>query len=302
MNPLNLNKLGKLAQMAAKEAGRYIQSQLDQQYDKQVKEGGDSLASQVVTAVDFKAQEIILRHLVPSLEEFGLGLLTEESTDDRSRSEKAFFWCVDPMDGTLPFTERRTGYAVSIALISSSGDPVIGVAYIPDLKECYSAIKNQGVLLNGEPLLREKVTQEAGNRVIHFYMDASFKKEPYYEFVREQFARLRNNRHAGHVEYHDQYGGVRNALGVMRSGRGCYFKFPKERKGCGSIWDYASTRLFFEELQLQVCNASGARLDLNNTESTFMNHCGILYTTDRELLDFIIEIGEKVKDRFVEKD
>ncbi|WP_375577714.1 hypothetical protein ABWH96_11710 [Marivirga tractuosa] len=77
----------------------------------------------------------------------------------------------------------------------------------------------------------------------------------------------------------------------MHSASACYFKFPKEQKGGGSIWDYAATRLFFEELGLIVADSFGKQLHLNNPESTFMNKTGVLYATDGSLFDFILRLG-----------
>ncbi|MFT6856528.1 MAG: 3'-phosphoadenosine 5'-phosphosulfate (PAPS) 3'-phosphatase [Cyclobacteriaceae bacterium] len=286
----NLRALCDTAIIAATQAGRYIQSQFDQHYITQSKEGGDSLASQVVTEVDIKAQKIILAHLEKSIIAYDLGLLTEELEDDHSRAVKDFFWCIDPMDGTLPFTERRTGYAVSIALISKAGDPEIGVVYIPDLAVCYSAIKGEGLAINNKPFLRDE------NRAVdslHMYMDRSFTTEPYFELVKNQLKELAERQKVT-VQFHENFGGVRNAIGVMISGKGCYFKFPKKKKGCGSIWDYAATRLFFEELSLPVSNAKGDSLHLNNLPTTFMNDVGILYATEEKLSAFIKELGRKI--------
>ncbi len=281
---IELQKLCEAAQEAAVAAGQYIQSQFDQEYKKEHKTGGDSLASQVITAVDLKAQEIILERLKASIKTHDLGLLTEELADDHSRGEKAYFWCIDPMDGTLPFTERRSGYAVSIALISQSGDPVVGVVCIPDLEAIYTAVKGNGVYLNGEPFVQE----QSDDPTIYFYMDRSFLSEPYVDSIKQAF----ETRYP-QVQYHSAFGGVRNAIGVMSSGRGCYFKFPKEKKGCGSIWDYAATRLFMEELGLHVSTADGNPLHLNRPSTTFMNETGILYATDEELAGFIMGLKDK---------
>ena len=291
LTKLALHTLCETAIVAATAAGEYIQSQFDQHYIKQSKEGGDSLASQVVTEVDLQAQEIILLNLEASLKAYDLGLLTEEAEDDQSRAEKDYFWCIDPMDGTLPFTERRTGYSVSLALISRAGDPAVGVVYVPDLAECYSAIKGGGVLCNGIPFARKK---DASEDTINVYMDRSFLTEPYYEWVKkelEAFAKL----HSEKIQIHATFGGVRNAIGVMSSDKGCYFKFPKKQKGCGSIWDYAATRLFFEELRLPVSDAYGHPLHLNNLSNTFMNERAILYATKQELSAFVIALGQKVE-------
>ena len=54
-------------------------------------------------------------------QKYDFGILTEETPDNGSRLVKDYFWCVDPLDGTLPFTEGTPGYSVSIALVSKSG-------------------------------------------------------------------------------------------------------------------------------------------------------------------------------------
>ncbi|MFY0652304.1 MAG: inositol monophosphatase family protein [Cyclobacteriaceae bacterium] len=287
-----LSELKEIAKKAAKTAGEYIQSQFDQHYVKQKKEGGDSLASQVVTEVDIKAQEIILGHLADSIKNYDLGLLTEESEDDNSRHTKDYFWCIDPMDGTLPFTERRTGYAVSIALISKAGDPVVSAVYIPDLEECYAAVKGLGVELNEEAYSREGLNPE--KRIYDVYWDQSFKSEPYFNQVLNQLNEYAQKEDL-EIKLHTNYGGVRNAIGVTKSYYSSYFKFPKKKLGCGSIWDYAATRLFFEELDINVANSQGERLHLNNNHTTFMNEGGILYATNSKLAQFIIELGKYLK-------
>ena len=54
---------------------------------------------------------------------YDLALLTEESEDDRSCFEKDYFWCIDPLDGTLPFTRNEAGYSVSIGLVAEMVRP-----------------------------------------------------------------------------------------------------------------------------------------------------------------------------------
>lgn len=282
-----LKTLSQTATTAAKAAGEYIQAQFDQHYDQTNKAAGDSLASQIVTAVDLQAQEIILHHLQPTIQQYDFGLLTEEAADDESRLMKPYFWCIDPLDGTLPFTEGRIGYAVSIALITQSGDPLMGVVYVPDLQACYTSIKGEGVRLNDAPFVRK----EESNK-LHVYMDRSLQTAPYIDRVNSELSNWAAQQKAAHIQIHVGYGAVRNALGVMASGLSCYFKFPKKRKGGGSIWDYAATRLFFEELGLQVSNAYGKRLHLNNPDSTFMNETGILYSTHSDLAAFIIGLDK----------
>jgi 3'(2'), 5'-bisphosphate nucleotidase len=90
--------------------------------------------------------------------------------------------------------------------------------------------------------------------------------------------------------YHQGYGAVRNALAVMQHSHACYFKFPKPQQGGGSIWDFAATRLFFEELGLGVTNAKGEKLHLNDPDTTFMNKLGVIYASQQALLKEIVDV------------
>ncbi len=280
-----LQALCDAASLAAAEAGKYIQSQFEVEHEKRHKEGGDSIASQVVTLVDIKAQEIILEKLQPSIHRYDLGLLTEESQDDGSRMVKECFWCIDPLDGTLPYTEGESGYAVSIALISKGGDPLVGVVYVPDTASLYTATKGTGVQLNQQSFIRKKEPNSRSN--LNLFMDRSFMNGPHAD---EIIAKL--SEHQQHeITCNSSFGAVRNALSVMHSDFACYFKFPKNKKGGGSIWDYAATRLFFEELGLVVSDANGNKLHLNNPTTTFMNEVGVLYATDLPLEEFVRSQG-----------
>ena len=305
MKALNVNQLRVLsftAQQAAREAGQYIQSQFNNfQYSQHLK-GDELMASTVVTEVDFKAQEMIITHLNDSIEKYDLGLLTEETDDNHSRLEKDFFWCIDPLDGTLPFVTHQSGYAVSIALVAKSGDPVIGVVYIPDTKVCFSGVKGHGVTRNGQLIDRDEIEDDG---TVHFFMDRSFTKSPFLSYVIEELddliADIGEEDGVKQISYHEHFGAVRNALGTMMSHRSCYFKFPKKTKGGGSIWDFAATRLFFEELGLFVSTAQGNTLHLNNPSTTYMNEDGVLFATDKELSGLVKKMAEMVKDEDIEE-
>ena len=99
---MDFSELTQQAVKAALKAGGVIRSYQDREVDVIHKEGGDTYASQVVTEVDRKAQDTILKLLEDSCHAQGIAVLTEESEDNRARLEKEYFWCIDPMDGTLP--------------------------------------------------------------------------------------------------------------------------------------------------------------------------------------------------------
>ena len=275
---IDLNDLTRKAVRASLEAGELIRSYQDQDVEVLHKEGGDTYASQVVTEVDQKAQEAILRILEPTCREFDLALLTEESEDDRSRFEKEYFWCIDPLDGTLPFTRKEPGYSVSIALVSRQGLPQIGVVYDPVHDVLWQATKGQGLLRNG---IAWKM-QPRGKELVFTY-DRSFESHPERARVLTELENYAESIGLQGVTASQFGGAVINACHSLESAPGCHFKFAKPQEGGGSIWDYAATACLYEEGGAVVSDVHGDPLDLNRHDSTFMNHRGAVYATDQAL-------------------
>ena len=282
---MDLEALTREASQAALEAGEIIRSHQNRDVDVVHKEGGDTYASQVVTEVDRKAQDAILQVLGPTCEELDLAVLTEESEDDHGRLEKDFFWCIDPMDGTLPFIRREPGYSVSIGLVAKDGSPRIGVVYDPVHDVLWQATKGEGILRNGEPW-----TLDASSEELTFTYDRSFADHLERDRVLQE---LEDYAHSIGLKklVATQFGGaVINACHALENGPGCHFKFAKPQEGGGSLWDYAATACLFEEAGAVVSDVHGQPLDLNRSDSTFMNHRGAVYATDENLAQRIREI------------
>nr|WP_319512348.1 inositol monophosphatase family protein [uncultured Draconibacterium sp.] len=287
----NLLALSQLAIEAAQKAGSLISEYSTKDVAVNNKEAADSLASQVVTEVDVKAQNTILEVLSPSISEYDLALLTEESVDDKSRFAKDYFWCIDPMDGTLAFTEKTPGYAVSIALVSKSGEPVVGVVFDPTTQQLYHAIKNQGAFKNNKSWQPD--LQLEGKRTFTLHIDRTFLRyEPFDEFIfalEEKLQELNFNK----LQLQKKAGAVLNAIWSLDQAPGCYFKLPKPTPGGGSIWDFAATACIFNEIGAPASSFDGTPLDLNRCDSTFMNHRGVLYAGNAEIADTIRSVLKK---------
>ena len=58
------------------------------------------------------------------------------------------YWCLDPIDGTTNFHATVPLFSVSLGLVSD-GEIVLAVIYDPNLNEFFSAIKGQGMWING---------------------------------------------------------------------------------------------------------------------------------------------------------
>lgn len=278
----NLRLLHDSAVSAARQAGDIIKASQNRPLNVKTKTGGDTLASQVVTQVDLLSEKVIVEALQNSRDEFDLGLLTEEQGDDGSRLVKDYFWCVDPIDGTLSFIEGVAGYAVSIGLVSKGGQALIGVIFDPLTDTLYSAIRGTGVWKNGEPwqLLTDKsITDQA----LTLVCDRSMEEQPFYSELLSQFESVAKDMGTTGLRTLHKGGAVMNGCWVLDNSPGCYFKFPKPQKGGGSLWDFAAITCLFEELGAVVTAFDGKPLMLNPVNTTFMNNQGVIFATDGRL-------------------
>lgn len=271
---MDLLALTHIAIKAALAAGKVIQQYMNEDVAVETKQGGASYASQVVTAVDRACETVMLSHLLPTCEELGIALLSEETEDDGSRFEQDLFWCIDPMDGTLAFINKQPGFSVSIALLAKDGTPLIGVVLDPSTHTLYHAIHGQGAYKNGNPW---QIKHTNGH--LTYVTDRKLKDSPrateIERFLAEQAEKLGLNG----IQEMAGGGAVLNAIQVLEHGPACMIKLPKKEIGGGCIWDFAATACIFQELGLPATNATGGRLDLNRKDSPFMNQEGVLYAS-----------------------
>jgi fructose-1,6-bisphosphatase/inositol monophosphatase family enzyme len=269
---MNLLQLCKIAIKAAISAGQVIQKHLDEEVKVEEKTGGTSYASQVLTAVDIACEKEILSHLLPSCEEFDLAILTEETDDDGSRFEKDFFWCIDPMDGTLAFINGHAGFSVSIALVAKDGTPHIGVVNDPSSNTLYHAIKGKGAFKNNSPW---KIKHS--NKHLSYVTDRQLKDTPHATQIESLLAKYVRKLSLNGVQEIAGSGAVLNAMLVLENGPACMLKLPKKEIGGGSIWDFAASACIFQELGLIATNFDGGSLNLNRKDGTFMNQEGVFF-------------------------
>ena len=283
---LDLERLLQHAIAAAEAAAAVIRSYCEQDVDVAHKSTGDSEASQVVTEVDHAAQRVIIETLAPTLSGDGIALLAEESTDDGSRFEQPAFWSIDPMDGTLAFIRKQAGYAVSIALVSSQGDPLLGVVYDPVSRDRYHAVRGGGAFLNDQPLESPPLDKSAP---LVLCADISFARHERLQETREAFDEIAAALGLSGSTIDLRIGAVMNALSALGEPNHCYFKYPRRDDSGGSLWDYAATACIVSEAGGVACDAYGEAMDLNRRGSTFMNHRGVLYAPSDAVAQAIIE-------------
>ncbi|MFK7978173.1 MAG: 3'(2'),5'-bisphosphate nucleotidase CysQ [Halioglobus sp.] len=294
IHSLPLRLLCDTAMQAAQDAGEYIESVDRSALEQHFKESGSSAASQVVTDVDLHSEQIIRAALQPLSDLWDIAFVGEESSvaggDASAQGEtmpqrilKPYFWCVDPLDGTLPFVEGRPGYAVSIALVERSGNPLLGVVYDPVDGALMHAIKGQGAFNGGATLKQNAET----SKVLTVFADRSFETHERYGQARDTLQACAQILGLKGASFQYGSGAVKNAFQVLGYGAACYVKLPKVEEGGGSIWDFAATACIVDEAGGSVSNIFGEPLALNRKESTFMNDQGVIYASSKRIANYL---------------
>lgn len=271
---MDFNQLTKIAIKAALKAGDVIEKNKEKKVSIKLKKENVSYRTQVVTEIDYECEKEILKVLLPTCKEFDIAILTEETEDNKSRLIKDFFWCVDPLDGTLAYINNTYGYSISIALVSKTGIPFIGVVYDPVTKTLYHATKGNGAFKNKK---QWKIT--SSNNYLTYLTDKTLALTPNHIKIKSLLKKIRSDLKLKFVKEISGSGAVLNAIKVAENSPACMIKLPKENKGGGSIWDYAATSCIFKELGLLATDFYGKDLNLNKVENSFMNENGIYYRT-----------------------
>lgn len=270
--PLSIEQLSELLSLgktAALNAAKTIKAKTGHSIETKLKESGSSLASQIVTEVDLASEKAILDVLLPTLEKYDLGLLTEENSEKRCRFSYDYFWCIDPLDGTLAFSRNEWGHSISIALVSKEGKAIIGVVYDNSAQALYWSVKNGGAYKDGK---RFYLTSQRSK--LTYLIDHSFKKE--------------NKKLHKDVEIHTPGGAVMNAIYTIEKAPAVYIKRPKQEDGGGSLWDFAATSLIQAEAGGYNSDYNRRPLNLNKKNTTFMNENGVIFASSKDLLDSIL--------------
>ncbi len=103
----------------------------------------------LVTNMDYEAEELICARIKEQYP--GHDIIAEEG----SRADKSsdYLWYVDPLDATNNYAHGIPFFCVSIGIYCRSSKSVVaGAVYDPCHDEMFSAVKNCGASLNGEPV------------------------------------------------------------------------------------------------------------------------------------------------------
>ncbi len=141
--PMNTELFRAVAIEAATRAGKLLRAESGKERQVAFKGGPTNL----VTEMDRRAESLIIDALQARFPTHAI--LSEERGSTGPASP--YRWIIDPLDGTTNYAHGFPVYAVSIAL-EVEARVVLGVAYDPNLDECFVAERGKGSFLNGAKL------------------------------------------------------------------------------------------------------------------------------------------------------
>jgi myo-inositol-1(or 4)-monophosphatase len=102
-----------------------------------------------ITSADLEVNRLLHERLMGAFPDDGW--LSEETPDNPIRLEKKRVWVVDPIDGTKAFVRGLPEFCISAALVEGD-QPVVAAVLNPVTDELFTAVRGQGVRLNGNPM------------------------------------------------------------------------------------------------------------------------------------------------------
>jgi myo-inositol-1(or 4)-monophosphatase len=124
-----------------------------------------------VTYVDKTSEQQLVKGLKSILPE--AGFITEEGS---ANDEGIYRWVIDPLDGTTNFIHKLPPYSISIGLIDSSNEIILGVVYNIAVKELFYAWKDGGAFLNGSKIKVSNVLNIEDSLIATGFPYTSFEK------------------------------------------------------------------------------------------------------------------------------
>lgn len=111
---------------------------------------------------DLESEKIICEILTNA---FPYPILSEESRKISSEEKRSVYWVVDPLDGSLNFSQDIPLCCISIALYEDN-NPILGVIYDFHRDEIFSGIVGLGTWLNDEEVAISNKKKEKNQAIL----------------------------------------------------------------------------------------------------------------------------------------
>jgi myo-inositol-1(or 4)-monophosphatase len=120
-------------------------------YEQPHQEEGKSTVLDIVTEADKAAESFLVEALRTQFPDHHI-VGEEGGGRGAPADEAAYFWYVDPVDGTANFANNLPLFCVSLGLADREQTPLVGAVFNPASDELYSAVRGGGATMNDRAL------------------------------------------------------------------------------------------------------------------------------------------------------
>lgn len=225
-NLINLTDAAVLAKEWALNVGKMQKEKLK---DKNFKVDTKTTFTDLVTEIDLLSEDIIKAKIKKNYPEHNI--LGEEGGSLDNNSD--YTWVIDPLDGTNNYASSYPLYCVSIALKYKS-EVVLGVVYVPELDEMYSAIKGKGAYKSANLIKASKKEElKLALMATGFPYDKNTSKINNLEPLNKILKKIRGLRRSGSAAF--------DLISVASGRIDAFWEFKLKE------WDYAAGELIVKE-------------------------------------------------------
>ncbi len=191
--------------------------------------------SSPVTVADEQINQLVIDAVKTKFP--NIGVLAEEQSYNSGKTS-GLLWVCDPIDGTLPYILEASISTFCLALVDD-GAPVLGVIYVFDHDDLYSAAKGLGVRRNGEPFMARQA-KPLPVVDVEWWFSAEY-----------EISSLQKKLYAAKYQTVDfsssGYAAIQVALGRLKG----------VIQAGNKPWDIAATKAIFDELGYAVTDLDG---------------------------------------------
>lgn len=248
------DKFLKVAKQAALEAGKIISKYAGKIHNINIK---NQDTSDLSTEADLEAEDRVVDILTKHFPKHNI--IAEEKTSLKKGSE--YTWVIDPLDGTISFTNNIPFYAVGIGLLKNNM-PILGVIYHVSEKRLYWAQEGKGTYLNGKKIkVRDRSNLSDAMMVFDFGHKArrSQKFENYIDPLKNK------------VGYIFSIGGFTSGMGLVSAGS---FDGAVAQ---GWLWDFVAGTVIVREAGGKVTDFEGNEPDWTKERLNIVASNGLIH-------------------------
>jgi len=213
-----------------------------------------------VTKADLESESVIRQVLSKS----EIGIMSEESSNEKPIPKEGRLWVVDPLDGTSDFIKKTDDFSAMIGLVES-GEPIIGVVCAPAKNRLYFAVKGEGAFVEGidGADARKISVSEIGDLISARPVFSRFHLgEKEQELLRD----------IGIKEYNKMGSSGLKICSIAEGTSAFYLTFTKRM----NLWDVCAADVILKEAGGRISDIRGRALSYNGSEINLEN--GVLAT------------------------